>query len=94
MGHVCSVIQILGTPVVAITLILVALERALGFGFFDPKQGGDPILMQHLFWFCTPGSLHHDSAADGRDERTGGRLHHRRIFGYHFVAMRRSPSPY
>jgi len=43
-------IQILATPVVGITLILVILERTLGIGIFDPAKGGDPILYEHLFW--------------------------------------------
>ena len=43
-------IQIIATPVVGITLVLLFLERILGLGFFDPTKGGDPILYQHLFW--------------------------------------------
>jgi len=43
-------IQIIGTPVIGITIILVMLERAFGIGVFDPALGGDPILFQHLFW--------------------------------------------
>ena len=51
-GHYATgLIMILGTPVVAITLLLVAAERGLGIGVFDPKLGGDPVLFQHLFWF-------------------------------------------
>ena len=46
-----SIIMILGTPVVAIALVLLTLERVFGVGIFDPKLGGDPILFQHLFWF-------------------------------------------
>lgn len=46
-----SLIQVLGTPVVAITLLLVVVEKCLGVGIFDPKLGGDPVLFQHLFWF-------------------------------------------
>jgi cytochrome c oxidase subunit 1 len=49
--YATSLIQILGTPVVAIALALVGLERALRIGIFDPAIGGDPILFQHLFWF-------------------------------------------
>src|SRR3954465_11884951 len=49
--YATSVIQILGTPVIAITIVLVAAERALHLGIFDPKLGGDPLLFQHLFWF-------------------------------------------
>ena len=43
-------VQILATPVLAITLVLVILERLLGIGLFDPGKGGDPLLYQHLFW--------------------------------------------
>ncbi|WP_159521917.1 cytochrome c oxidase subunit I [Sunxiuqinia indica] len=43
-------IQLLATPIVGITLVLVALERIFGIGVFDPALGGDPILYQHLFW--------------------------------------------
>ncbi|MBV8817461.1 MAG: cbb3-type cytochrome c oxidase subunit I, partial [Acidobacteriaceae bacterium] len=49
--YATSLIQVLGTPVVAITLALVALERVFHVGIFDPSVGGDPILFQHLFWF-------------------------------------------
>jgi cytochrome c oxidase subunit 1 len=49
--YAASLIMLLGTPVVAITLALVALERVLGVGVFNPALGGDPILFQHLFWF-------------------------------------------
>ena len=49
--YATSVIQVLGTPVVAIALTLVALERAFHLGIFDPRLGGDPVLFQHLFWF-------------------------------------------
>jgi len=43
-------IQVLATPVLAITLLLVVSERTFGMGIFDPARGGDPILFQHLFW--------------------------------------------
>lgn len=43
-------IQLLATPVVGITLLMIAVERMLGIGLFDPSLGGDPILYQHLFW--------------------------------------------
>ncbi|MCC6342151.1 MAG: cytochrome c oxidase subunit I [Bryobacterales bacterium] len=49
--YATSLIQLLGTPVVAITLVLMMLERAFHIGFFDPALGGDPVLFQHLFWF-------------------------------------------
>jgi cytochrome c oxidase subunit I len=46
-----SLIMVLGTPVLAITIVLLAVERIAHVGIFDPKYGGDPILFQHLFWF-------------------------------------------
>ena len=49
--YATSLIQILGTPVLAVTIGLVGLERLLKVGIFDPALGGDPILFQHLFWF-------------------------------------------
>jgi cytochrome c oxidase subunit 1 len=49
--YATSMIQILATPVVAIAMILIACERVLGIGIFDPRLGGDPVLFQHLFWF-------------------------------------------
>jgi cytochrome c oxidase subunit 1 len=49
--YATSVIILLGTPVVAITLSLVAVERVWQLGIFDPALGGDPVLFQHLFWF-------------------------------------------
>ncbi|MEP7357956.1 MAG: cbb3-type cytochrome c oxidase subunit I, partial [Anaerolineales bacterium] len=49
--YATSLIFILGTPVIAITVLLVAAERVLHMGIFDPALGGDPILFQHLFWF-------------------------------------------
>src|SRR5216110_128968 len=49
--YATSLIMILGTPVIAITVLLVGLERAFHLGIFDPALGGDPILFQHLFWF-------------------------------------------
>ena len=49
--YATSLILVLATPVLAITLALMALERVWGVGIFDPKLGGDPLLFQHLFWF-------------------------------------------
>jgi len=46
-----SVIQVLATPVIGITFVLLVAERLLGIGFFDPAKGGDPLLFQHFFWF-------------------------------------------
>jgi cytochrome c oxidase subunit 1 len=49
--YATSLVLVLATPVLAITLVLIAAERILGVGIFDPKLGGDPVLFQHLFWF-------------------------------------------
>jgi len=49
--YATSIIQILATPVLAITLLLLTMERALSIGIFDPNLGGDPVLFQHFFWF-------------------------------------------
>lgn len=49
--YATSVIQVMATPVLAITLALLAIERAYGVGIFDPVLGGDPVLFQHFFWF-------------------------------------------
>ena len=49
--YATSLIQVLGTPVIAVTLLLLVLERGLHIGIFDPALGGDPVLYQHLFWF-------------------------------------------
>ena len=50
-NYATSLIMVLATPVLAITLTLLALERVFHIGVFDPKYGGDPVLFQHLFWF-------------------------------------------
>jgi len=46
-----AIIQVLATPVLGITLLLLVAERTLGVGIFDPALGGDPVLYQHFFWF-------------------------------------------
>ncbi len=50
-AYATSMIQVLATPVIAITLFLLVFERVLGIGIFDPALGGDPVLFQHFFWF-------------------------------------------
>src|SRR5205085_5366080 len=49
--YATSLVMILGTPVIAITVLLIAIERFAHVGIFDPSIGGDPILFQHMFWF-------------------------------------------
>ena len=48
--YATSWVQVLATPIIGITLLMVVAERVLGVGFFDPSIGGDPVLYQHLFW--------------------------------------------
>jgi cytochrome c oxidase subunit 1 len=50
-SYATAVIQTVATPVVGMTLLLVIAERMFGAGIFDPSKGGDPVLMEHLFWF-------------------------------------------
>jgi cytochrome c oxidase subunit I len=49
--YATSIIFVLATPVIAISMVLLVLERVFGIGVFDPRLGGDPLLFQHLFWF-------------------------------------------
>jgi len=46
-----AILQVLATPVLGITLLLLVFERTMGIGIFDPEMGGDPVLFQHFFWF-------------------------------------------
>jgi cytochrome c oxidase subunit 1 len=86
--YATSVIMVLGTPVIAITLLLVALERGLGFGIFDPKRGGDPILFQHLFWFYShPAVYIMVLPAMGVVTEIVPCFARNRLFGYTFVAF-------
>ncbi len=49
--YATSIIMLLATPVLALVLVLVAIDHLFGFGVFNPAIGGDPVLFQHLFWF-------------------------------------------
>ena len=78
----------LGTPVVAITILLVAAERVFHLGIFDPARGGDPILFQHLFWFYShPAVYIMILPSMGVVSEIIARFSRKRIFGYSFVAM-------
>ena len=86
--YATSLIQVLGTPVVAITLLLVAVERTFRIGIFDPNLGGDPILYQHLFWFYShPAVYIMILPAMGVISEVLSAFSKRRVFGYHFVAF-------
>jgi cytochrome c oxidase subunit 1 len=49
--YATSIIQVLATPVIGLTVLLVGIEKVGGFGLFDATRGGDPVLFQHMFWF-------------------------------------------
>lgn len=86
--YATSVVIILGTPVVAITLLLVVFERALHLPIFAPELGGDPVLFQHLFWFYShPAVYIMILPAFGVQSELIANFARKRIFGYHFVAF-------
>ena len=86
--YATSLIMILGTPVIAITVLLVALERALRIGIFDPALGGDPVLFQHLFWFYShPAVYIMILPAMGVISELIANFSRKNIFGYSFVAF-------
>ena len=86
--YATSLIMILGTPVIAITVLLVAAERALHMGIFDPALGGDPILFQHLFWFYShPAVYIMILPAMGVISEIIQAFSRKNIFGYSFVAF-------
>ena len=86
--YATSIIFILGTPVIAITLFLLGLERLLHIGIFDPAIGGDPILFQHLFWFYShPAVYIMILPGMGVMSELVTCFSRKKIFGYGFVAF-------
>jgi cytochrome c oxidase subunit I len=86
--YATSIIMLLGTPVIAITLVLVVLERTLNLGIFDPTRGGDPVLFQHLFWFYShPAVYIMILPSMGVVSELVTCFSRKRVFGYNFVAM-------
>ena len=82
-----AIIQVLATPVLAITLLLLAVERTLGVGIFDPALGGDPILFQHFFWFYShPAVYIMILPAMGIVTEVIAVFSRKHIFGYKFIA--------
>jgi cytochrome c oxidase subunit 1 len=85
--YATSLIMILGTPVIAITVLLLAAERGLGLGIFNPKLGGDPVLFQHLFWFYShPAVYIMILPGMGVISEIIACFSRKNIFGYNFVA--------
>jgi len=86
--YATAIIQILGTPVIAITIVLVAIERLLHIGIFDPALGGDPVLFQHLFWFYSHPAVYIMILPPmGIISEIISAFARKRIFGYKFVAF-------
>jgi cytochrome c oxidase subunit 1 len=81
-------IQILATPIIGITLLLIVIERVFGVGLFDPALGGDPVLFQHLFWiYSHPAVYIMIVPAMGVISEIIPVFSHRTIFGYKFIAF-------
>jgi len=86
--YATSLIILLGTPVISVTLALVALERGFHMGIFDPALGGDPLLFQHLFWFYShPAVYIMVLPAMGVISEIIPCFSRKRIFGYPFIAF-------
>ncbi|MCA9105133.1 MAG: cbb3-type cytochrome c oxidase subunit I [Pirellulaceae bacterium] len=83
-----SIIQVLATPVLGITLLLLIAEKLLGLGIFNPAQGGDPVLFQHFFWFYSHPAVYimilPGMAIISEVISTHS---HKKVFGYTFVAL-------
>jgi cytochrome c oxidase subunit 1 len=86
--YATSIIMVLGTPVLAISIALIGLERIFHIGIFDPAIGGDPLLFQHLFWFYShPAVYIMVLPAMGVVSELITCFSRKRIFGYNFVAF-------
>jgi len=86
--YATSIIMVLGTPVIAITVLLVGIERAFRIGIFDPALGGDPVLFQHLFWFYShPAVYIMILPSMGVVSEIITCFSRKGIFGYPFIAM-------
>ncbi len=87
-NYAAALIMILGTPVVAVTLLLVGAERVLHIGIFDPALGGDPVLFQHLFWFYShPAVYIMILPGMGVVSELVATFTRKRVYGYKVVAM-------
>ena len=85
--YATAIIQVLATPVLAITLLLLMLERTFGIGIFDPALGGDPVLFQHFFWFYShPAVYIMILPAMGIISELISVHSQKHIFGYRFIA--------
>ena len=86
--YATAIIQILATPVLGITLLLLIAEKAMHIGIFDPKYGGDPVLFQHFFWFYShPAVYIMILPAMGVISELISVHSRKKIFGYSFIAF-------
>jgi cytochrome c oxidase subunit 1 len=87
-AYATSLIMVLGTPVIAITLLLLMVERGFGVGIFDPALGGDPVLFQHMFWFYShPAVYIMILPGFGVISEIITCFSRKQIFGYKFIAF-------
>ncbi len=86
--YATAIIQVLATPVLGITLLLLIVERTVNIGIFNPAMGGDPVLYQHFFWFYShPAVYIMILPAMGIISEIIAINSHRSIFGYRFIAF-------
>jgi cytochrome c oxidase subunit 1 len=86
--YATGIMQVLATPVLGITLLMLIVERAVGIGIFDPALGGDPVLFQHFFWFYShPAVYIMIVPAFGVVSEIFPVFSRKRIFGYKFIAL-------
>ena len=86
--YATSLVQVLGTPVIAITVLALAIERFLHFGIFDAALGGDPVLFQHMFWFYSHPAVYIMILPPmGAISEVIAAFSRKSIFGYSFVAF-------
>ena len=85
--YATALIQILATPVIAVTMLLLIMERSFQIGIFDPAMGGDPVLFQHFFWFYShPAVYIMILPGMGIMSELISTFSKKRIFGYAYIA--------
>jgi cytochrome c oxidase subunit I len=86
--YATGIMQVLATPVLGITLLMLIIERAIGIGIFDPALGGDPVLFEHFFWFYShPAVYIMIVPAFGVISEIITAFSRKDIFGYAFIAL-------
>ena len=86
--YATAIVQVLATPVIGITMVLLFLEKLLQIGIFDPALGGDPVLFQHFFWFYShPAVYIMILPAMGIISDLMGTFSRQQVSGYTFIAL-------